>query len=86
MANKQVGSLDGLGFVNKQRTGSNISTGGALVANAQNYATITDLRGALQAANAAYFTNTMLDRMNTNDLVYAARVTLDGGITSAGVI
>lgn len=86
MANKLVGSLDGLGFVNKQRTGNNVSASGALVTDVRTYATITDLRNALQTLNPAYYTNALLDRLTTNDMIYAARVQLDGGITSAGVI
>lgn len=86
MANKQIGSLDGLGFVNKQRTGNNVSAGGSLVADVRSYATVTDLRNALQTFNATYYTSALLDRLTTNDMVYAVRVQIDGGTSSAGVI
>jgi hypothetical protein len=86
MANKQVGGLDGLGFVNKKRTGSSVSSNDDLVTTPANYASIADLRAALTAANGAYYTSAMLDKMNTNDMVYAVRMLVDGGTSSTGTI
>jgi hypothetical protein len=86
MANKQVGGIDAFGFVNKKRTGSNVSSGDDLVTTPGNYASIADLRSALQTANGTYYTNSRLDSMSSNDMVYAARMILDGGTSSTGTI
>ena len=86
MANKMVGALDGLGFVNKKRTGSSVTSEDDLVTAPANYASITDMRAALAAADAALYTSSMLDKMTTNDMVYALRMLVDGGTSSTGTI
>jgi hypothetical protein len=47
---------------------------GTSIANMTNYASVNSLRTRLTAANAAYFTATMLDIMSVNDMVYALRM------------
>jgi hypothetical protein len=38
-----------------------------------NYGSIAALRGALNAANAGYYTTAKLDQMTVNDMVFALR-------------
>jgi hypothetical protein len=85
MANKMVGALDALCVPNKQRTGK-VHTGSSHVSTPANYASVADLRSALQTFNASYYTNALLDKLTTNDMVYAARIHLDGGNSSNGTI
>lgn len=85
MANKMVGAIDGLGFVNKQRTGSNTTSTATL--SSGDYSSISAMRTALAASSlSAYYTSAVLDRMTTNDMVYAMRVLVDNGIATNGVI
>jgi hypothetical protein len=88
MANKQTVPIEGLSWVNKQRTGqgANNSSGDSLVANDTAYSSIADMRTALAAANAGYYTTAKLDQMTHNDMIYALRIELDGGTGTAGVI
>ena len=59
-----------IGFVDKRRTQT---TAGATPAIA-NFGSVADLRTALAATNAGYFTSVRLNQMTKNDMVYALRV------------
>lgn len=85
MANNMVGDIEGLGFVNKQRTGVAGSSGQSGVGTIGDFADITSLRAALTAINAAYYTSTRLDRLTVNDMVYALRMERNGTSNTGSV-
>ncbi|GHF92076.1 hypothetical protein [Streptomyces griseosporeus] len=66
-----------VGFVNSLKAVADQGGSGSNLSNASNYVSITALRSRLQAINAAYYTNTLLDQMTVNDMVYAVRLADD---------
>jgi hypothetical protein len=72
MADLQM-SPPNLGFVNSLRAvAGSLGTSSGLTTPA-NYVSIAGLRGALNAANAGYYTVARLDTMTVNDMVFALR-------------
>jgi hypothetical protein len=86
MANNMVGDLAPLAFTNKQYSatlsGHTSHTG---VGTTSNFVDINSMRTALTAANAAYYTTALLDKMTVNDMIFALRHA-NGGLTSTGSI
>lgn len=71
MANTSSGPVP-LDFVNANWVPP-AGASGSFVSSNNSYASISGLRGRLQAANAAYYTNARLDSLTVNDMVFAVR-------------
>lgn len=78
MAQTQIGTLLDVAFVNRARAkaGSVIGNDDDLTTPG-NYASIATLDARLQAINAGYYTQALLDKMTANDKVYAVRLNDD---------
>lgn len=72
MANTQLCPPD-VNFVNSLRAVADQGGSGSQLTTVANYASISALRGALNAANGAYYTTSKLDQMTVNDMVFALR-------------
>lgn len=75
MANSSNGPVN-LGFVNATwvaPSGSN----GSFLGTPANYSSISAMRTRLAAINGTLYTSAELDRMTTNDMVYALRMNDD---------
>lgn len=70
MANTQKGAVD-FGFVDKRRTRDD---GSLVLAEANSYDAVSDMRTRLNTLSATSYTNARLDAMTVNDMVYALRV------------
>lgn len=70
MAELEIGNS--VGFVDK-RMGRG-STSASVVTELDNFGSIKGMRDRLQALNGTYYTNTRLNQMTKNDLIYALRL------------
>jgi hypothetical protein len=76
MANYQVKNR--LGIVDKRMGQGNSATqhSGTTETNTKD---VTSMRARLAAINGAYYTSAMLDKMTTNDMLYAIRLNDEAG-------
>lgn len=72
MANTQLSPPD-VNFVNSLRAVADQGGSGSQLNTVANYGSISALRGALNTANAGYYTVARLDQMTVNDMVFALR-------------
>lgn len=73
MANTQVSPIM-IGLSNKAKAANATSMGLASVAN---YGSVSAMRSRLTAINSTYYTASRLDRMTTNDMMYAIKLNDD---------
>jgi CRISPR/Cas system-associated endonuclease Cas1 len=72
MANTQLSPPD-VNFVNSLRAVADQGGSGSQLTAVANYGSISALRGALNTANAAYYTVARLDQLTVNDMIFALR-------------
>lgn len=62
-----------LAFVNSREAQSDQGGRSNNLANSTNYNSINAMRTRLQAVNAGYYTNALLDTLTVNDMIFALR-------------
>lgn len=78
MAQHQINSLSADQIVARNRAvGGSVATSGSIYTTPANYASLTAIDARLTAINATIYSQAQLDKMTSNDKIYALRLNDD---------